>query len=468
MDDFLQLCESLIGEQHVLTRSEDMSSFLIDWRKRGSGAALAVLLPSSTAEVASIVRLCQRFSVSITPQGGNTGLVLGSIPSTTGNAIVMSLRRLNQVRCIDTANNTLTVDAGCTLYQVQQTALEANRLFPLSLASEGSCTIGGNLSTNAGGTAVLRYGNTRELCLGLEVVTADGEIWDGLRGLRKDNTGYDLRDLFIGAEGTLGIITAAVLKLHPQPIAKVTALVSLDTPDIALQFLSLAQEKLGSTLTCFELISQYCLQLVLKHFSQCTSPFSHPAAQYVLLELSDHESENHAMQLMEQTLKSALEKNLIHDAAIASSLAQANALWDLRENISAAQAAEGKNIKHDISIPISQIPAFISETDQLLQQSFHDCRVVCFGHMGDGNLHYNISPPENMADVDFLANQIDINRIVHDSVDRFNGSISAEHGLGTMKRDEIKRYKSAIELNLMRILKHALDPANLMNPGKII
>ncbi|MFZ6772440.1 FAD-binding oxidoreductase [Undibacterium sp. SXout7W] len=468
MNEFLESCRHLIGEQYVLTLSEDISTFLTDWRQRASGKALAVLLPASTSEVAALVRLCKQFAVPIVPQGGNTGLVLGSIPDSSGNAVLMSLRRLNLVRDIDHANNTITVEAGCLLQQVQQAASNANRLYPLSLASEGSCTVGGNLSTNAGGTAVLRYGNARELCLGIEVVTASGDIWDGLRGLRKDNTGYDLRDLFIGAEGTLGIITAAVLKLYPEPKAKITAFVSLSTPDAALQLLSLTQEKLGSTLTCFELMSHACLQLVSKHFTQCTSPFASPDAQYVLLELSDHESEDHAAKLMEQVLKSALEKNYINDAVIATSLAQASALWSLRENISAAQATEGKNIKHDISVPVSQIPAFIADTDDLLQRDFNGCRIVCFGHMGDGNLHYNVSPPTDMSDIQFLEHQTAINRIVHDNVHRFHGSISAEHGLGALKRDEIKRYKSAIELDLMRTLKHALDPGNLMNPGKLI
>ncbi len=468
MNDFLKRCQDTIGTRHVLTDSADMASYLTDWRRRFSGKALAVVKPATTEEVAALVRLCNQFRVPIVPQGGNTGLVLGSVPDESGNAIVMSLTRLNRIRAIDTINNTLTAESGCILQHVQNAATASGRLFPLSLAAEGSCTIGGNLSTNAGGTAVLRYGNARELCLGLEVVTAQGEIWSGLRGLRKDNTGYDLRDLFIGAEGTLGIITAAVLKLFPQPQAQLTALTAMQTPDDALRLLSSAQTKCGAALTGFELMSDVCLSLVTKHFPQMRLPFPQSSPQYVLLELSDSESEEHANTLLENLITDALAENIIQDAVVASSIAQSKALWHLREHIPLAQAEEGKNIKHDISVPISCIGNFIRTTDVLLQQSFPGCRMVTFGHLGDGNLHYNVSPPENIDPDVFITHQQAVNRVVHDSVHQFGGSISAEHGLGALKRNEVRQYKSKVELNLMRTLKQALDPLGLMNPGKVL
>jgi D-lactate dehydrogenase (cytochrome) len=370
MNDFLDQCRTLIGASYVFTDSADTACYLTDWRRRFTGKALAVVKPATTDEVAAVVRLCNEFRVPIVPQGGNTGLVLGSVPDESGNAIVLSLTRMNRIRATDTINNTMTVEAGCILEHVQNAATEADRLFPLSLAAEGSCTIGGNLATNAGGTAVLRYGNTRELCLGLEVVTAQGQIWSGLGGLRKDNTGYDLRDLFIGAEGTLGIITAAVLKLFPQPRAQLTALAAMQTPDDALKLLSLAQAQCGATLTGFELMSDFCLQLVAKHFPQMRIPFQQNYPQYVLLELSDNESEDHANAMLESVISAALEQDIIQDAVVASSIAQSKALWNLREHIPLAQAEEGKNIKHDISVPISRIGDFIRATDVQLQQNF--------------------------------------------------------------------------------------------------
>lgn len=468
MPAFLDLCRTLIGHDHVLTREADMLAFVVDWRQRYQGKALAVLKPASTAEVAGLVRLCAQFRVAIVPQGGNTGLVLGSVPDDSGTSVVLSLKRLNKIRAIDVINNTMTVEAGCILADIQAAAEQAHRLFPLSLASEGSCTVGGNLSTNAGGTAVLRYGNARELCLGLEVVAANAEVWDGLRGLRKDNTGYDLRDLFIGAEGTLGIITAAVIKLFPLPRAQLTALAALQTPAAALQLLAMAQTHCGATLTAFELMSDFSLQLVGKYFPHMQQPFARRHPQYVLLELSDNESEAHAGQLLENLVAAALEDGLIDDAVVSTSVAQSRSLWNLREHISMAQAAEGKNIKHDISIPISDIGRFIAVTDALLQEQFPACRMVTFGHLGDGNLHYNVSPPEGIPDSQFIARQAEINRIVHDSVHRFGGSISAEHGLGSLKKEEILRYKSPVEIALMRAVKTALDPQQLMNPGKVV
>lgn len=468
MSDFLEKCRAAIGASHVLTDEADTVAYLTDWRRRFTGKALAVVKPSSTEEVAAIVSLCNQYRVPLVPQGGNTGLVLGSVPDESGNAIVLSLTRLDRIRAIDTINNTMTVEAGCILQRVQDAADEAGRLFPLSLAAEGSCTIGGNLSTNAGGTAVLRYGNTRELCLGLEVVTPQGEIWSGLRGLRKDNTGYDLRDLFIGAEGTLGIITAAVIKLFPQPRARLTSLAAMQTSENALQLLSIAQAQCGAALTGFELMSDFCLRLVTRHYPQMRLPFPQAYAQYVLLEISDNESEAHAEALLESVITRALEKQAIEDAVVASSLAQSRELWNLREHIPLAQADEGKNIKHDVSVPISAIADFIRDTDAQLQADFPGCRMVTFGHLGDGNLHYNVSPPENVSAEEFIARQSDINLVVHDNVHRYRGSISAEHGLGALKRDDVRRYKSEVELNMMRAIKHALDPLNLMNPGKVI
>jgi FAD/FMN-containing dehydrogenase len=382
--------------------------------------------------------------------------------------VVLSLRRLNRIRAVDPVNRTMTVDAGCILHDIQQAATKAGMLFPLSLAAEGSCTIGGNLATNAGGTGVLRYGNTRELCLGLEVATAHGELWDGLRGLRKDNTGYDLRDLYIGAEGTLGVITGAVLKLFPQPKAGITALVALASCRDALELLGMAQETAGPTLTGYELMSDVSLRLVGKHFPALPHPFPQTHPQYALLELSSHESEQHAVRLLEETIENALEAGLAQDAVVATSIAQSRALWAIREHIPLAQAADGKNIKHDISVPISRIADFVETTDALLARAWPGVQVVCFGHLGDGNLHYNIAPPAGTPHEAFLAYQGDVNRIVHDSVASYGGSISAEHGIGALKRDELPRYKAQVELDLMRAIKAALDPLGIMNPGKIL
>ncbi|USX11951.1 FAD-binding oxidoreductase [Oxalobacteraceae bacterium OTU3CAMAD1] len=465
---FLQECRALLGGAYVLDTDADMAPFLTDWRGRFTGKAAAVLRPGSVDQVAALVKACALHRVPLVPQGGNTGLVLGSIPDASGTAVVLSLARLNTIRQIDTINRTMTVDAGCILQQAQEAAAAEGCLFPLSLAAEGSCTIGGNLSTNAGGTAVLRYGNTRELCLGLEVVTPQGEIWSGLRGLRKDNTGYDLRDLFIGAEGTLGVITGAVLKLYPQPKASITALAALPSPAHALRLLVLMQDHCGSSLTGFELMSRYCLELVAQQFPQLPKPFADAHPQYVLLELSSSESERHAIDLLERAIGAALERDVVTDAVVATSTTQSAGLWQLREHIPLAQAKAGKNIKHDISLPVSRIADFIDVTAPQLQAAFPGCQLVCFGHLGDGNLHFNVAPPEGISNEDFLANQDKVNRVVHDSVVGFGGSISAEHGIGALKRDELAHYKSAVELNMMRAIKAALDPLGIMNPGKIL
>ena len=467
-DQFVERCSAIVGAANVLVDEHDTAPYLTDWRGRFTGRARAVVRPASTAEVAAVVRLCAELRVPVVPQGGRTGLVLGSVPDGAGDAIVLSLRRLNRIRTVDTFNRTMTVEAGCILQDIQQAASEHGMLFPLSLAAEGSCTIGGNLSTNAGGTGVLRYGNTRELCLGLEVVTAQGEVWDALRGLRKDNTGYDLRDLYVGAEGTLGVITAAVLKLFPQPKAAITALVALATPRDALALLKLVEGECGPTLTGYELMSDVSLRLVASHFPDLPKPFPERYPQYALLELSSHESEAHGVALLERAIERALEDGLAQDAVVATSIAQSRALWAIREHIPLAQAAAGKNIKHDISVPISRIADFIETTDAQLEADYPGVQVVCFGHLGDGNLHYNVAPPEDIRHDDFLAEQGPINRIVHDSVAAHGGSISAEHGIGALKRDELPRYKSPVELQLMRAIKAALDPLGIMNPGKIL
>lgn len=462
----LQALADRIGADHVLT-GDAAAPYLTDWRKRYTGAAQAVLRPGSTQEVAAVMAYCAHHGVPVVPQGGNTGLAGAATPDASGRAVVVSLQRLQQIRAIDTDNDTITVEAGCILQNVQQAARDAGRLFALSLASEGSCTVGGNLATNAGGTQVLRYGNTRELALGLEVVTPDGEIWDGLRGLRKDNTGYDLRDLYIGSEGTLGIITAATLRLYPLPVAVCTALVALRSMDDAVALLARSRAGFGASLTGFEVMSGVSLDLVVRMFPQQSLPL--PASPwFALLEVSDSESEAHGRERFETVLEAALEADLVQDVVVAANIAQGRALWHLRESISLAQSAEGKNIKHDISVPISRIAAYVRTTDALLQNLIPGARNITFGHLGDGNLHYNLTRPDTMTEPDFLARQYDVYRVVHDSVHAHQGSISAEHGVGQLKRDELLRYKSPLEMALMRRIKDALDPKGLMNPGKVL
>jgi FAD/FMN-containing dehydrogenase len=465
---FLQRCRAIVGEAFVLTDAAACAPYLTDWRGRFTGRALAVLRPDSTEQVAALVQACAEYRVPIVPQGGRTGLVLGSVPDASGTAVVLSLARMRRIRQLDPANRTITVDAGCILHEVQQAADGAGCLFPLSLAAEGSCTIGGNLSTNAGGTAVLRYGNARALCLGLEAVTPGGEIWHGLRGLRKDNTGYDLRDLLIGAEGTLGIITGAVLQLFPKPKAALTALAALSDPRDALRLLTLAQDACGAALTGFELMSDYCLQLVARHFPALPRPFEAPHPYYVLLEVSSSQSQADAESLLESALADAFNEGVVRDAVVASSLAQAQGLWRIREHIPLAQASQGKNIKHDIALPVSRIPAFIDTTGHALARAFPGCQVVCFGHLGDGNLHYNVAAANGQSEAALLAEQDAINAVVYAAVDAAQGSISAEHGIGALKRADLVRHKGAVELGMMRAIKAALDPLNIMNPGKVL
>ncbi len=468
MNEFLNKLTAIVGPAHVQTNG-DLTKFEEDWRKRAKGKALAVVSPGTTEEVSLVIKACLQERVSIVPQGGNTSMVVGSIPNNTGTQVLLSLQRMNKVRAIDAANLTMSVESGCVLQQVQQCAEKEGYLFPLSLGSQGSCTIGGNLSTNAGGTQVVRYGNARELCLGLEVVTATGEIWHGLTGLRKDNTGYDLKNLYIGSEGTLGIITAATLKLYPLPAAKLTAWASVKTIQQAVELLGLAHKMLGPALSGFEMMGQFALSLVNKHFPQMNVPLWRENPYCILLEASDNESESHAREQFEGLMQKAIESEIISDAVIAESLSQAKALWLIRENITMAQATEGLNIKHDISLPVSKIAAFVDETDSKITQKIQGAQIVNFGHLGDGNLHYNVQAPQGVDSKTFLQKyEHDINTLVYDNVIKYAGSISAEHGVGSLKVDTLKDYKDPTALALMRSIKKALDPHNIMNPGRVI
>ena len=458
----------IVGDTQVLVDG-DLSAYELDWRKRARGKALAVVRPANASEVAAVVKACAASGISIVTQGGNTGLVGGSTPDASGQQVVLSLQRMQAVRSMDTANLTMTAEAGCMLQTLQETAEKAGFLFPLSLAAEGSCTIGGNLATNAGGTQVVRYGNARDLCLGLEVVTAQGDIWHGLSGLRKDNTGYDLRNLLIGSEGTLGIITAATLKLYPMPAAQLTAWAAVPSMTQAVVLLGLAHKHLGAGLTGFEVMGQFALSLVAKHFAQQRVPLWQGTPFCVLIENSDHESESHARAQFESLLEMALEQGCVTDAVVAESLAQARQLWHIRESIPLAQAEEGVNIKHDISIAVSRIPEFVEVTDALLTAALPGVRLVNFGHLGDGNLHYNMQAPASGDAAAFLRDhEASVNTLVYDSVARFEGSISAEHGVGSLKLDKLEHHKSPVALGMMRAIKQALDPHNLMNPGRVL
>ena len=465
--ELLKLLRAAVGPAQFLTEG-DLSAYQLDWRQRYRGKALAVVRPGTTDEVAAVVRACAAHGAGIVPQGGNTGLVGGSVPDASGSQVLLSLARMNRVRQLDRANSTMTVEAGCILQTVQETAAAGGLLFPLSLAAEGSCSIGGNLATNAGGTQVLRFGNARDLCLGLEVVTAQGEVWNGLSGLRKDNTGYDLRDLFIGSEGTLGIITAATLKLFPRPAAVTTALAAVATLDAAVQLLQAAQARLGPALTGFEVMNRFALDLVRSHFPQLAQPLA-SAPWTVLLEQSDSEDQAHATARFEALLEAALTDGVIADAALAASTAQSRAMWHLRESIPLAQQQEGPNIKHDIALPISRVVDFVAATDAALQAAFPGVRLVDFGHLGDGNLHYNVQAPPGVAAADFVReHEAAVNRIVYDAVGERAGSISAEHGIGALRRDELVHRKSPVAIGLMRAIKQALDPRGLMNPGRVL
>ncbi|HET7730814.1 MAG TPA: FAD-binding oxidoreductase [Usitatibacter sp.] len=466
-DRLLEQLRSIVGERGMVPPAEQ-ASYEVDWREQYHGRALAVVKPASTEEVSKVVALLAQAGVAIVPQGGNTSLCGGSVPDASGRQAIVNLSRMNRVRAVDVENNTMTVEAGCVLANLQKVADENGRLFPLSLGAEGSCEIGGNLSTNAGGTGVLRYGNTRELVLGLEVVLPDGRVWNGLRGLRKDNTGYDLKHLFVGAEGTLGIITAAVLKLFPKPRSMATAFVAVNDPRGAVALLSHLRERCGERITGFELVAGLCLDLVVRHIPGSRNPLPDRHEWSVLVELSDSTEGDAVESLLQDALGEAAEAGLVEDAVLATSGAQRIELWKLRENVAEAQKVEGASVKHDVSVPVSRVPDLIEIAGRKLTERFPDIRILAFGHVGDGNIHYNCSKAERQEAKEFFAQAAEVNRIVYEVVDSLGGSISAEHGLGVLKRDEIRHYKSALEIEMMQAIKKTLDPNGLMNPGKVI
>jgi FAD/FMN-containing dehydrogenase len=463
--DFLGMLAARLGSKHVIVDPSEMEGYLVEERKLYRGEAIAVVRPGSTEEVSFVVRECAKADIAIVPQGGNTGLVGGGVPH---KGIVLSLARLDRIREVNAFNATLTAEAGCILKAVQGAAREVDCVFPLSLASEGSCRIGGNISTNAGGVNVLRYGNTRDLVLGLEVVLADGRIWNGLKGLRKDNTGYDLKNLFIGSEGTLGIITAAVLKLFPRPKSRVVAFIGCDSPHAALNLFEGLRQRAGDQLTAFEFMPRFALEIVLKHAAGAVRPLAGDHAAYALIELASPDPELDLRERLERALEGAFEAGIIEDATIAASEAQNAALWHLRESLSDVQGLEGGSIKHDVAVPVSDVADFIVKASKVCEEALPGVRVCAFGHFGDGNIHFNLSQPVDMEKSVFLAQWERFNRIVHDIVHAMNGSIAAEHGVGLIKRDELALYKDPVALDLMRTLKGALDPRNILNPGKIV
>ncbi|KAA3626710.1 MAG: FAD-binding oxidoreductase [Proteobacteria bacterium] len=462
---FADALASLVGVTGIITDTEALAPYVNEERGRFRGQAAALVRPADTHQVAEVVRLCAAHGIPITPQGGNTGLCGGGVPH---GGIILSLARMNRVRTIDPINYTVTVEAGAILAEIQQAADREGCLFPLSLGAEGSCQIGGNLATNAGGINVLRYGNARDLVLGLEVVLPDGRIWDGLRALSKDNTGYALKHLFVGSEGTLGIITAAVLKLFPKPLDVQTALCGLDSVQAATHLLSLARARSGDAVTGFELISNFAMEITTRHVPDCVNPLAQTHPWYVLIELSSSRPDAGLRSVFEGLLEEAYAKGVIADAAVAESLEQARRFWRLREAIPEAQKREGSSIKHDVAVPVSRVAEFIERGIAAVTQTFPGVRPCPFGHLGDGNIHFNITQPVGMDKSTYLAQWEAMNRVVHDLVAEMDGSISAEHGVGLLKVDEIRRYKSPVELDLMENLKRALDPDNLMNPGKVV
>ena len=467
MSALLDQLAALVGSRHVLADARAMQPYLVEWRGLYHGRAQAVVKPADIREVAQVLALAHQLGVPLVPQGGNTGLVGGQTPDETGEAIVLSLTRLDRIRAVDPLSDTLVAEAGVTLQRVQEAAEAVDRLFPLSLASQGSCTIGGNLAANAGGTAVLAYGNARDLALGLEVVLADGRIWNGLGRLRKDNTGYDLKNLFIGSEGTLGVITAAVLKLFPRPRAVVTIFAGVPSPKAALDLLALARSAVAGAVTTFELMPRMGIELVARHIPDGRDPLTSAHPWYVLAEFSSAlpgplEDSVAAM------LAGALEQGAIADATLAHSLDRRARLWRLRETMPEAQAFAGGSIKHDISLPLAGLPAFIEEASAAVLAAMPGARPMPFGHLGDGNLHFNISQPEGADKAAFLARWSEINAIVHDLVVEYGGSVSAEHGIGQLKRELLAKVKDPVALELMRALKATLDPKGILNPGKVL
>ncbi len=466
-NDALEKIREIVGDNGWIT-GKDQAPFLREWRGHFHGIAAAVVCPADTEEVSAVTRICNQATIGVVPQGGNTGLCGGAAPDDSGTQVLLGLRRMNRIRNLDAANYTLTAEAGCVLKNLQHAAASADRLFPLSLAAEGSCMIGGNLATNAGGTNVLRYGNTRDLTLGLEVVLADGRIWHGLSGLRKDNSGYDLKNLFIGSEGTLGVITAATLKLHPKPRQAATALAALPTAEAAIDLLGHLRDSTGDALTGCELMSGVSLSMAVDHIDSCADPFHREHPWYLLVEASSAQSGAHLRDALESSLEEALHIGLVRDAVIAESLQQANALWRIRESIPAGQARHGASIKHDISVPVSRISEFLARATPRLEKEIPGIRICPFGHVGDGNLHYNLSQPAGMAADTFMELMPKCNRIVHDLVHELGGSIAAEHGIGQLKVNEMLRYRDPVESELMRDIKRTLDPKGIMNPGKVI
>jgi FAD/FMN-containing dehydrogenase len=463
----LNKLHALVGPAGLLTDREAKAPYLTDWLGKWKGATPVVVRPANTAQTAAVVRLCSETHTPIVTQGGNTGMSGGATPDASGAQVVLSTTRMNRVRAIDPINNTLTVDAGVILAHAHDAARSVDRFFPLSLGAQGSCTVGGNVATNAGGIAVLRYGNMRDLVLGLEVVLPDGRIWHGLRGLRKDNTGYDLKGLFIGSEGTLGVITGVVLKLFPQPRAHATAWVGAESLEKLVELLSQLRTRCGERLTAFEMMTAASLQLVLEHVTDTRAPLTQPAPFNALVELSDT-GDAGLRDLMEAALGESMEVGLTDDVMLSASEAQTMALWKLREGISQAQVRAGKAIKHDIALPISSLASFVAQAEQEVRACMPDARIINFGHLGDGNLHYNVLMPPDAA-VDTLKQRThDLNGVVHQLVTNHGGSISAEHGVGQLRRDELRLYKSPVELELMLRIKQAMDPNHLMNPGKLL
>jgi FAD/FMN-containing dehydrogenase len=466
--DLLDRFAAIVGDKYALRGEADLAPHLIENRGLYRGSSPMLLKPANVQEVSAILKLASETGTAVVPQTGNTGLVGGQTPREGKSDIILSLERMNKIRAVDPVANVLVADGGAILAEVQKAAEAHGRLFPLSLGSEGSCRIGGNLSTNAGGTAVLAYGNMRHLCLGLEVVLPTGEIWDGLRRLKKDNTGYDLRDLFIGAEGTLGIITGAVLKLYPQPLGKQVAFAGLNSVDDALALFNLASSLCGTSLTGFELMPRFGVEITARNIDGVRDPLETPHAWYALIDISTSDSAETAERMMTAVLEQGFEGGFVEDAVIASSVAQQKALWHMRESMSDAQKPEGGSIKHDVSVPVSTVPQFMHEAEQAVMAAMPGARICAFGHMGDGNIHYNISQPVGADKQAFVDRWHEMNEIVHGIVLSHGGSISAEHGIGQLKRDELAAIRPAIEIDLMRRIKHAFDPAGIMNPGKVI
>jgi FAD/FMN-containing dehydrogenase len=467
-DHLIAQFTAIVGASHAVRDQAELAPRLVENRGLYQGTSPLLLKPASTEEVAEIMKLASKTGTAIVPQTGNTGLVGGQTPRAGASDIILSLERMNKVREIDAVANVIVADAGCILEDIHTAADSINRMFPLTLASQGSCRIGGNLATNAGGTAVLAYGNMRQLCLGLEVVLPTGEIWNGLRKLKKDNTGYDLRDLFIGSEGTLGVITAAVLKLFPKPLGHQVAFVGLASPDAALTLFEKATSLCGSALTGFELMPRLGVEFTTKHIPGVRDPLARPHAWYVLIDISTSDSSDAADAMMQVLLEQGLENGIVEDAVIATSDAQRQAIWHMRESMSEAQRPEGGSIKHDVSVPVSSIPEFMAAAETAVLQVIPDARICAFGHMGDGNIHYNISQPIGADKAEFIGRWREVNAVVHQLVLSHGGSISAEHGIGQLKRDELAHIRDGIEIDLMRRIKSAFDPASIMNPGKVI